>query len=67
MLRNAVGVGGVSFLGKEHYQGAPFNVISVTWEWVWVKFPGKKRYITLEWHLIYIGGATLIRYRTGPQ
>ena len=29
-----------------------FNVISVTRGWVGVKFPGKKRYVALEWPLI---------------
>ena len=49
MSRNAEGSGGgVSFLGKERYEGVPFNVISVTRGWVGVKFPGKKRYVTLE-------------------
>ena len=56
MLRNAVG--GVSFPReresggdkdvKKRYEGVRFNVISVTRKWVGVKFPGKKRYVTLE-------------------
>ena len=33
MLRNADGDGGVSFSGKEHYEGVMFNVISVTSGW----------------------------------
>ena len=50
MLRNADGVGGVSnFPGKKRYEGVMFNVISVTKGWVGVQFPGKKRYVTLEW------------------
>ena len=33
---------GVSnFTGKKHYEGAWFNVISITWRWVGVKFPEK--------------------------
>ena len=51
MLRNAMGVGGVSFPGKKRYEGVMFNVISITREWVGVKFPGIKRYVTLEWPL----------------
>ena len=42
MLRNAVGVS--AFPEKKRYGGVRFNVISVTRGWVWVKFPGKKRY-----------------------
>ena len=34
MLRNAMGVGGVSFPGKKRYEGVRFNVISVTRGWV---------------------------------
>ena len=49
VLRNARGVGGVSFPRKTCYEGVRFNVISVTRGWVGVKFPGKKRYVTLEW------------------
>ena len=49
VLRNAVGVGGVSFSEKKRYEGAKFNVISITRRWVGVKFPGKKHYVTLEW------------------
>ena len=41
-LRNAVGVGGVSFHGKKRYEDVRFNVISVTRGWVVVTFPGKK-------------------------
>ena len=42
VLRNAVGGGGVSFHGKKRYEDVRFNVISITWGWVGVKFPGKK-------------------------
>ena len=51
VLRNAVGDGGVSFPGKKCYEGARFNVISVTRGWVRVNFPGTKCYVTLEWPL----------------
>ena len=52
MLRNADGGGGgVKFSEKLRYEGVIFNVISVTRGWV-VQFPGKKRYVTLEWPLI---------------
>ena len=51
MLRNAMGGGGVSFPRKKCYEGVNFNVISVTRGWVGVKFPGTKRYVTLEWLL----------------
>ena len=44
-----MGVGGVKFSGKMRYEGLRFNVISVTRGWVGVQFPGKKRYVTLEW------------------
>ena len=54
MLRNAmVGggcqwVGDVSFRGKKRYEGVRFNVISVTrGVGGGVKFPGKRRYVTL--------------------
>ena len=48
VLRNAdgVGFGGVKFSGKKRYEGARFNVISVTRGWVGVQFPGKKHYVT---------------------
>ena len=51
MLRNAVrdGGGGVGLPKKKSYKGVQFNVTSVTRGWVGVKFPGKKRYVTLEW------------------
>ena len=32
-----------------NYEGVRFNVIKVTRGWVGVKFPGKERYVTLEW------------------
>ena len=55
MLRNADGGGGgVTFSGKQHYEGVRFNVISVTRGWVGVQFPGKKRYVRLEWPLRHI-------------
>ena len=47
MFRNADGGGGgVTFSGKKRYEGVRFNVISVMRGWVWVQFPGKKRYVT---------------------
>ena len=52
MLRNADGGGGgVKFSRKKRYEGVRSNVISVTRGWVGVQFPGKKRYVTLEWPL----------------
>ena len=50
--------GEVTFSGKKRYEGVRYNVISVTRGWVGVKFPGKKRYVTLEWPL------TLHTYKT---
>ena len=47
-----VGGGGVSNYpggGGKRYEGVRFNVISITRGWVGVQFPGKKRYVTLEW------------------
>ena len=44
-------VGGVNFSGKKRYEGGRFNVITVTRGWVGAQFPGKKRYVTLEWPL----------------
>ena len=53
MLRNTDGGGRVSsFPEKKHYEGVSFNVISVTRGWVGVQFPGKNRYVTLEWPLV---------------
>ena len=50
MLRNAIMGGGCQLSRKKNrYEGVRFNVIAVTRVWVVVKFPGKKRYITLEW------------------
>ena len=47
MFRNADGGGGgVTFSGEKRYEGVRFNVISVMRGWVWVQFPGKKRYVT---------------------
>ena len=45
-----MGVGGVNFSGKKHYEGLRFNVISVTRRWVRVQFPKKMcyNYIKLE-------------------
>ena len=40
---------GVYIFWKKRYEGVRYNVISVTRGWVGVKFPGKKRYVTLEW------------------
>ena len=52
MLRNADWGGGVKFSGGEkRYEGVRFKVISVTSGWVGVQFPGKKRFVTLEWPL----------------
>ena len=44
-----MGVGGLRFSGRKHYEGVRFNVISVTRGWVGVQFPEKKPYVTLEW------------------
>ena len=44
---------GVSFPGKKRYEGARFNVISVTRGWVGVKYPGKKHCVTIERPLCY--------------
>ena len=41
-----------NFPENKRYEGVRFNVISVTRGWVGVQFPGKKRYVTLEWPLI---------------
>ena len=51
VLRNADGGGGVKLSGKNRYESARFNFISITRGWVGVKFLGKKRYVTLEWPL----------------
>ena len=51
VLRNAVGVG--CYISQEKaLRAVLFNIISVTRGWVGVEFPGKKRYVTLEWPLI---------------
>ena len=42
---------GSHFPEKKHCEVVRFNVIRVTRVWVGVKFPGKKRYVTLEWPL----------------
>ena len=63
-----IGVGlSLKFSGKKRYEGVRFNVISVTREWVGVQFPGKKRYVTLEWPLsatccCIISVVTLVKY-----
>ena len=44
-------VGGCQIFRKKRYEGVRFNVISVTRGWVGVQFPGKKRYVILEWPL----------------
>ena len=43
VLRNAMGWGGegVSAFAEKHYEDVRFNVISVTWCWVGVKYPEK--------------------------
>ena len=51
MLRNADGGECVTFSKKKSYEGVRLNVISITRGWVGVKYPGKKRYVTLEWPL----------------
>ena len=52
MLVTPWGVGVSAFPEKKRYKGVRFNVISVVRGWVGVKFPGKKRYVTLEWRLM---------------
>ena len=52
MLRIADSGGGCHLFQKKGYKGVTFNAISVTRGLVGVQFPGKKRYITLEWPLI---------------
>ena len=53
MLRNVDvgGGGGCQIFRKKRYEGVRFNVISFKRGWVGVQFPGKKRYVTLEWPL----------------
>ena len=51
MLRNADGGGGCPIFLKKALRSVRFNVINVTRGWVGVHFPGKKRYVTLEWPL----------------
>ena len=43
---------GCQLSGGKRYEGVRFNVFSITKGRVGVKFPGKKRYVTLEWPLI---------------
>ena len=65
VLRNAYGGGeDVKCSGKKRYGGVSFNVIIVTRGWVGVQFPGKKRYVTLEWPLIMYTALTI---NTGSQ
>ena len=47
MLRNAALGGGVSAFPEKELRRCTVTVISITRGWV--KFPGKKRYVTLEW------------------
>ena len=52
VLRNADGGGGVSeFPEKSVTKVQGSTLFSVTRGWVGVQFPGKKRYVTLEWPL----------------
>ena len=53
VLRNADWGWGAKFSGIKRYEGVMFNIISATGGgWVGgVQFPGKKRYVTLEWPL----------------
>ena len=50
---------------KKVNEGVRFNIISVTRGWVGVKFPGKKRYVPLEWPIrargFVLGGFVLCR------
>ena len=52
MLNNTVlgggSLGGCQIFPKKRYKDVRFNIISVTRRWVGVKFPEKKRYVTLE-------------------
>ena len=47
-----MGVGSVRIPGKNIFEGVQFKAISVTRECMGVKYPGNKRYITLECPLI---------------
>ena len=58
VLRNAVGGGGCQLSRKKSVTKVygstlllALRGITVTSGWVGVKFPGKKRYVTLEWPL----------------
>ena len=62
MLRKAVGVGVSAFPENSVMEGVRFNVIRVTRGWVGVKFPGKKRYVTLEWPLSMWDGKQGAKY-----
>ena len=60
MLRNTVGGGRVSdFPGKNIKMMYGSMLLALQGGWVGVKFPEKKRYITLEWPLIVIHNAWL--------
>ena len=52
MLRNAVRGGRGQLSWKKSYGGVRISVISVTRGWAGVTYPGKKRYVTLEWSLL---------------
>ena len=52
MFRNAMGWlgdGWHQISRKKCCKGVVFNVISATTRWLGIKFPEKKRYVTLEW------------------
>ena len=52
MLRNAVGGRwGSAFLEKSVTEVYGSTLLALRGGWVGVKFPGKKRYVTLEWPL----------------
>ena len=60
-----LGGGGVCQLSrKKRYEGVWFNVIRVTRGWVGVKFPGKQRYVTLEWpiHSLHLDLAESVKW-----
>ena len=58
VLLNALGVS--DFPGKKRYEGTRFNVFSVTRGWVGVQYPGKKRYVTLQWPLTRLSSRHLV-------
>ena len=49
-----VGVGGINFSGKKHYEGVRFNVISVTRGWMGVQFPKNALRNTFQFNSISI-------------